>query len=68
LNFRLLRTLGIFRIFYPWNWLGVFRRQAKDTLPEASIPRPTPAGETAGRWEEEVEVGPKASTAVKQKR
>jgi hypothetical protein len=68
LNFRLLRTLGIFRIFYPWNWLGVFRRQAKDTFPEASIPRPTPAGETAGRWEEEVEVGPKASTAVKQKR
>jgi hypothetical protein len=67
LKFRLIRILGIFRIFFPWNWLAVFRR-TKEPFPEAPLPEAAGPAEVPGRWEEEVEVGPKGITAVKQKR
>jgi hypothetical protein len=67
LALRLLRSLGIFRIFFPWNWLGVFRR-GRDRYPQDSSPR-APAGTQAPeRYPVEVEVVPSVSTAVKQKR
>jgi hypothetical protein len=66
LVFRLVRSLGIFRIFFPWNWLGVFRRTG-DRFAEPRV-EALPAGvETPDRWDAEGEVV-QATTAVKQKR
>jgi hypothetical protein len=67
LAFRLVRLLGIFRIFFPWNWLGIFRG-TPDRFSGPSVSKPPSEQDRPGRWQGEVEVAPAATTAVKQKR